>query len=923
MMPMRVFAVVLMTLLVAAPSALAEVKVMRGGLRAECEGLALELLSGDVQGGKLGLYDRTGTARAALEITDGRSGVALDRPTLSGPKAGGDSGTCTWAAEKLRGTWELATTDSSIEWDIAIENPGEEQRWLEVTVSLPAPLDVPWAAWDGISETPEVTQLVTRQGIAHAFPMMCVSDSKRGLALGLQPQMLLSSMSVGSDPARNDRTLYLTAQVIVDPGATETVELVSFPFGPEFGWRDALEKYYDLYPKWFNVAEGISPHIFGIGGYLRAGDSRLAWEEARRWRFGWDWGYAPYKKTGDWYPHEEYWENEYGGIEEYRAEMRRRYEVTNRAAAGLSYVILQFVEAELGNEHFADSLLRDARGDVITRPRDGVIKRGETATGAYYWGNSLGEHTLRCLEELAQKRGVAGISFDNSTGTGMRYGPGPEHSPGRAFSKNPDVVWAAEGIAIAKQMDKVHTLSNDQHRLMVFGNGPSCLLTCFRSDGVMHEASPYHRTESLEAKRRLMGHKPIICWEDHPEGMLNWENITPAELRQALRGDYDFWVMYCLYRGILPSAHRLRGNRVLQAHVEEILAVVRAGWQPVPAMRCEQDLWLGRFGRGVQTLLTLGNATGEDVQASVEVHNGYLGEGAYAFAPFDGEPGLRSEVFEGKTLVRLPIANRTTTLLRAALCVKGISEATAVSVAQATSPVQPATIRWQLSAPGGGTAQIEQWLPQGATVTGVRVGGEEATFNQEAATVSFAADLPERAPVAIEVDFVPQVVIADRARALEFPFLQDGQPACSIVCADDADEEVKFAAERIAAYFEYWTAAQVKPGATAGTLSQVEERALIPMTPASQADQATPMVAVGTYDSKLCHVPEGTKSAGFVAVRREPPAVLDVAGRDSDAVNKAALALMKLLDEKYEYYGRMGGGDPLLQRAGVAGEVFE
>jgi len=65
------------------------------------------------------------------------------------------------------------------------------------------------------------------------------------------------------------------------------------------------------------------------------------------------------------------------------------------------------------------------------------------------------------------------------------------------------------------------------------------------------------------------------------------------------------------------------------------------------------------------------------------------------------------------------------------------------------------------------------------------------------------------------------------------------------------------------------------------------------------------------------------RSAGFVAARPGQPAVLDVAGRDGEAVNKAALALMKVLDEKYEHYGRMGAHGALLERAEVAGTVFE
>jgi len=121
-------------------------------------------------------------------------------------------------------------------------------------------------------------------------------------------------------------------------------------------------------------------------------------------------------------------------------------------AAGLNYVNLQLIEASLGKEHFPDALTRDAKGNVYLSVKN-RIKSDEPVTPAFYWGNTLASHTMRCFEQLAQKRGVAGISFDNSMGTGMRYGPGPENSPGRAFNKASEAVWAAEGIAMAKQMD--------------------------------------------------------------------------------------------------------------------------------------------------------------------------------------------------------------------------------------------------------------------------------------------------------------------------------------------------------------------------------------------------------------------------------------------------------------------------------------
>ncbi len=919
-MSMRAMIAVLLAMTVAT-GAFAEVEQTASGLRATCSGLALEIASPGARGATCALRGQTVSAPVIIEITDGRTGETLPVPDLMPVMVNANMGSCSWTAEGLEGTIELSSGPDSVLWHLSIENTGDQQRWLEVTVALPAPLKAPWAAWDGLNETAAVNQPIVRQGIGSAFPMVCAYDGERGVALALQPQVLLSDMTVGSDPGRTTHAVYLSAKMVVDPGDTEAIDLVAFAFTPDFGWRNALATYYRLYSACFAPTEGISDHIYLTGGYTRAGASRLAWEECRRFGFGWDWGYAPYRFTGDWYAHEEYWDGEYGDLAEYHAQMRERYATTNRTAAGLSYVNLQFIEINLAQEHFPDALRTDARGEVLTRTGD-HIKRDEQVTGAFYGGNSIAEHSLRCLTELAEERGVAGIAFDNAMGTGMRHGPGPANSPGRSYQRGPDAVWCAEGIPAALHMDHTHTLSNGQHKLMVFANGPACYLTCFRTDGAMHEAEPYYGIKRVDAMRVMLGRKPIVCWEDHPERHLKWERMSPEDLREAIRASYDYWVMTCLHKALLPSAHRLRGNRVLQRHLPQMLAVVRAGWQPVPAIRCAQDLWLARFGEGTETILTAGNATGQNLNASLEVINAYLGKGPYAFAPMDGGL-LESHILDGRTLVSLPIAHRTTAVLRAALALEGLSEAVVTCEGLPEDPDAPVTIRWRLHVPGGASdLTMRHWVPEGATVSAVRVAGQTVRFGQTGAALTMTADLPARAAT-LEIDITPHVMVLDREALLGFPFLANDRPACQIVHADDADEDTLFAAERIAAFFEYWTAAQVKPGATASTLANVEGRALIPVFPAASADPETPMVVVGRYGAGLCAPSGAADGAGRVRVRAGQPPVLEVSGRDAAAINDAAVALLNLLDEKYQYRGVMVSRHPLFERAGLVGKLFE
>lgn len=895
----------------------AETHRIPGGVRAICEGLTVDLVDASAAG-RMELMGLAADGPMRIALTDGRTGEALPAPAFTDAQADGARASLSWHSGPLTGAVDVVAPAAGIELTVTVVNPAAEQRWLELQTALPAPLAGGAGGWDGLDEFDGSGR---REGIAGGFPMLCAWDDTRGIALGLQPHALIGDMTAEVRPADDRQTLMLAVKLVIDPGDEVSVPMVAYAFEPRFEWRDALQRYYDLYPASFWPAEGVTPDVWGTGGYIRTGDVRIAWEEARRLRFGWDWGYGLYRFAGDWYPHEEFYDGEYGPLEEYRAGMRSRFERYNAVAAGLSYVLLQIANLDLLQEHFPDAIERRADGSLrIQRGRH--VKADEVTSPAFYRGNSLAEHSLQCFTELAEKRGVGGIAFDNAFGHHRRYGPGPENSPARAWQTEPPVVWAPEGSAFAGHMDHAHSLrAPDGHTLMVAANGVYSYLTAFRADAALHESPPYHNRDRLDAMRRLMGHKPIVCWEDNPGGYLKFEEMTRDELREALRGTYDFWVMYCLHRGLIPSARQLRGNRILQRHLDDMLTVMRAGWQPVPAMRADRPLWMARFGSGVGTILTLGNATGADCLAQVRVGTAYLGRGAFGFVPLHGPAGLRAEMSGGEAVLSMPIANRTTSIIRAPLQLLGADELVAECTRFPIEATVPDTIRWELETPAGAQATLRHWLPEGTELSAVRVGGEDCAFEHLGGAVQCEAALPAGAAT-VEIDLVPPVEIPRPEAIREFGFIDGGlHPACAIVIPDDAPERIRFAAERLAAYFEYWTAAQRGWVNKPGLLAAVEGRALLPIVSASEAPaDGTPLV-------RLC-----LREAGDTGRRTSPaaarlvpgdPTTLVIEGESAEAVHEATLAVLGILDGKYDFPGWLELTGEIFHAAGVARGVIE
>jgi len=340
-----------------------------------------------------------------------REGPGLEGVPLGEPTRDGD----VWVRREVDG--ELALTiragahEEAIARDVilAFRNEGEQQRLLDVSCSVPAPLrGAGW--WDGhevrepaAAEFPRFA-LALRAPISAAWgmdPDMFASDL-RGVALALDPHCLLSVFATGAEAGEGGLQLSFRTRIVVDPGQTVTLPLVQYAFDGHFRERGAVQRWYEIFPDMFTVTPGTRPSLIGGGGYLfsRALTRELQWEEARRFGMGWEWAYCPAQTPGDWYADERFYDPEKGyagdvdrhrntvtgSLEDYRRDLRERFH-DGWWRTNIAYYLLPHAADLSILEQFADGAIIGADGEP-TKIKVGWIKPDSENRMTYPWGNS-------------------------------------------------------------------------------------------------------------------------------------------------------------------------------------------------------------------------------------------------------------------------------------------------------------------------------------------------------------------------------------------------------------------------------------------------------------------------------------------------------------------------------------------------------
>lgn len=820
---------------------------------------------------------------------------------------------------------EIRPQERHVSFAVKFTNNTQKEQWIEARLRFLLRLPRPCGFWDGVELSENPAESKVHNTLRGKFPLCCAYSGQTTIAIGIEPLQYFSYLETTFTPSDAKSEVRSAVRIVVDPGKAETVAFAAYAFDGDQGYASALGKYYDLFPDAFRASPAVDPRVSDNGATYTAWTGRPQPEICRRFHAGWEWCYAPFRRTGDWLGKKEYWDyqpaRDFGEARKLSLEKFQEWRRDQMLNGRLCNVAMMFYvpscvwcEERLAKEVYADSLTTDPK--VKTYFDTPWVTGHDNELRMYPWGNKFGEACMADMKQIADSLDIAGFAFDTAEGGAKYRGPGVKNSPGRAWDE--EGVYCDEGMAIGKMMDYVHSLKKGDRPLAVVSNPTAApvYICAFKSDAAMFEGTPWGRHGGVAplSLRRFLGRKTMVWWEDFLlEKVTKWESMTPEQIRDAYQGLADFVVMKSAQIGSLPTPRISLGVPRIVDQIPALVDLVHAGWEPVSAVVPDERLWIGRFGRGVDTMVSASNATPNAEEFPIVIENSCLGKCAYVFTAYDGGE-LRCLVEEGRTKVSLPLKSRQTAILRAQMGIYPVVPVVCkISEAVAAESVK---LSAELESHRTEKVRIICRIPDGYQPDSVVVNGQKVEHIILKGKLNF--DIPISGQNVLAVEFKSDTFDSPETALWGYPFVEGAKASCQIVLGDNAGDEEKYAAQRLQLYFKVYC------GQAGETKADVE----IPIRKASELKgdeknlvvvDATPGEDVVKKVAGAAVRPEGRERSVKVV---KDGAVLCISASTPAGVREATFRLLRVLDTKYVYYGGFPKSDAAA-KAGLVGKLLE
>lgn len=515
--------------------------------------------------------------------------------------------------------------DEVVEYRVGVKNAGTAPRFLRIVCRERIPFKS-FDFWNGY-----LNQLrrdrTSGEGITALFPAIAALTKDRARVFGMNPMMCASRVDTECERDGSQAALKIAFPVYLLPGKSFTAHLAATTCKARYRWHDVVERWYEIFPKAFAVADGVHPGVAGSeAGYLFWYPEKygLARGEScdRRLRevFGnqpfWEWCYKPFVRGGDWSITDELsvgWKGRTKeDVEKIRVAQREKLADGKRLNVATMWYL---------NVHWSETELMERYRDVIGGGSEKGSFWGQTCWNMVYFGGDSAFSRLfrQALERIPKEYpDVRGIGWD-SCFANIEY---PESNGGfagtepKSFRKGVPFVCEAVGVADLLDFNHAH-FAGDGYRMANCVNYKLVApwMIGVRTDCGLYEGTPMTRPERfwrLEAMRARLGPKKVVTWHKGCSVKeLGWAKLDgmSAEAREdAHRQILDDNLFLSYYWGVaVPGRMNCEHGERYFGALRELVDLITSGWHPSPAVDAPEGVFVARYGDGKGTCLAVIN----------------------------------------------------------------------------------------------------------------------------------------------------------------------------------------------------------------------------------------------------------------------------------------------------------------------------
>jgi hypothetical protein len=620
-----------------------------------------------------------------LSIRNGKTGkqILLAAPQI---KTGKSTFTASQKAGDLAVTqqWEsLSPQKDAVLWKIQFANNGAQEAWIETGLAGDVNTTSGLQFWDGYQSQKVTNKLIERSTPDMAFPATMIQSTSQhdALVIALHPDNDISWITTSLNP--QSKKYFYGGRFVIPAGQKITLTYILYTLRPNFGELDAIDGYYQRFPSSFTARPNTDPRLTGFRGvnssYVVRNVAALTNKEPdprtleglAKLYAGWEWGYNPYKFSGDWFGRSEDWnlplsQGDQASLETYQKD-RSSFDLHDieqfhkdrialfknadlRANNDLAFYILDFAQAELAQKngwmkysygYFTPDVQSSGRIKHWVAPYDDTWH-------IFPWATPFGDSYKRDLPDVLKELNTSSFAIDVYADSAPYRGETTEYIPGWSYDEKGKFI--NSGIAYKHLVDFIHTLHKDNFSASVVANlspwekDPALKIadrkreivnysTAFAPDAYIVEGDvsnqiDYDQPNRLFPKRYLFGKKYISsvggAYHDKIGERIPWRTMSPNQIRAAYSKYLKKRAMAYYQGGLLPNYDDARGIELITNEIPRLLDIESRGFTAAPASAGNSKLQRRRYGDGMGAAIVYSNPTNEAVQSQETLLNQYF-----------------------------------------------------------------------------------------------------------------------------------------------------------------------------------------------------------------------------------------------------------------------------------------------------------